>query len=89
MVCHSSSKTVQGLEPTDTEHCDLKLCLSNKFKFVGPLNEENINEKIGIVCQIIFMIFICYLDSCVSFLKLLSFNIVNIKLFKFNIYFRF
>lgn len=41
-----SNKAVQGLEPTVSEDCGLKLCLSNKLKFVGPPNQENINEKI-------------------------------------------
>jgi hypothetical protein len=55
----SSSKSIQGLEPSISEECGIKLSLSDKFNFVGPLTQENANEKIeGLI------LFIYYLDCC-------------------------
>lgn len=46
----SSSKSVKGLEPAVSEDNGLKLCLSDKFNFIGPSNRENkIEETDGIV----------------------------------------
>lgn len=53
----SSSKSIQGLEPTVSEECGLKLSLSDKFNFVGPLTQENANEEIEGL-----KLFIGYLD---------------------------
>ena len=46
-LCPSSSnKSVKGLEPAASEDNGLKLCLSEKFNFVGPSNRENIIEEV-------------------------------------------
>lgn len=42
----SSSKCVQGLAPTISEEVSLKLFLSNKIKFIGPPNQENLKEEV-------------------------------------------
>jgi len=41
-----SNKSAQGLEPVVSEDCSLKLCLSDKFKFIGPIDQENVIEEI-------------------------------------------
>ncbi|XP_027847737.2 exosome complex component RRP45-like isoform X2 [Aphis gossypii] len=40
-----SSKSVKGLEPAVSEDNGLKLCLSDKFNFIGPSNRENKIEE--------------------------------------------
>lgn len=40
----SSGKPLQGLKPAVSENCSLKLCLPEKFKIIGPHNQE-INKK--------------------------------------------
>lgn len=37
---------MQGLGPVISEKAHLKLCLSNDFNFIGPPNQEKINEEI-------------------------------------------
>lgn len=48
------SKSVHGLEPAmsdNAEDCSLKLHVSDKFNFVGPLNRKTINDEIeGFIC---------------------------------------
>lgn len=51
----SSSKSVQGLEPSVSEDNGLKLCLPDKLNFVGPSNREHVKEEIE---GIIFYLFI-------------------------------
>ncbi|XP_025412516.1 exosome complex component RRP45-like [Sipha flava] len=47
-----SSKSIQGLEPSISEECGIKLSLSDKFNFVGPLTQENANEKIEEIMEV-------------------------------------
>lgn len=42
----SFSKSVQGLEPAVSEDCGLKLYVSDKLNFVGPLNRDTVNDEI-------------------------------------------
>lgn len=52
----SCSKSIQGLEPNISEECGLKLSLSDKFNFVGPLTRENTNEETeGLKCFIYWL----------------------------------
>jgi len=54
----SNTKSVQGLAPTVSEDCGLKLSLSDKFNFVGPINQENIDEKFeGFVIKLNILFF--------------------------------
>lgn len=45
-IINRSNKSVKGLEPAASEDNGLKLCLSEKFNFVGPSNRENIIEEV-------------------------------------------